>query len=172
MKTFTLLAALAVATASNAAGVRESAMPVFKQVDKAFMHKDAAAFKKATMGRMTSDFKEVNPDGTSMTYAQTCDSVKQMLSTFNKVTSADVKMLTVKEKGNAATSTCAHTLTGTVMGPDKKSHKMVMKGWTSDTWKKEGKVWKMASMTWTKQEMTLDGKPFRPGPGSMSGNGH
>ena len=52
---------------------------------------------------------------------------------------------------------------GTMMGPDKKSHKIVAVMTSKDTWVKTKGGWKMSSMTVVSSKMTSDGKPFNPG---------
>jgi hypothetical protein len=128
-------------------------------VQKALMKKDIAGFKKAVKAGSTSDFKYIER-GKTMDLDTMCEMMKQGLGSLTKVTEASTKIKDLKEKGNTATCTAIHTMKGTMMGPDKKSHKMVMIGTSKDTYKKVNGKWKMSIMEWTADKMTMDGKPM------------
>ena len=92
-----------------------------------------------------------------MTYSQMMEQMKANMSAM-KCTSAVAKLVTLKEKGNTATSTESHVMKGTTMGADKKSHTMSFSGMSTNTYVKVGKDWKMSRMSWGKSTMMMDGK--------------
>lgn len=161
MKVLTVLTIAALA-AGAVADLKSSTKSIYDNVSKAFMKKDVGAFEKATRGFMTKDFK-CTENGKTMSYDQMVADMKVTFAQFTKVTSAKTAMVSAKETGNKANSVSTHAISATMVGPDKKSHKLVMIGTTNDTWVKTGKDWKMSSMKWVKQTMTMDGKPFDPG---------
>lgn len=161
MKVLTVLSIAALATVAMA-DLKSSTKGVYEKVGKAFMKKDVKAFEAATRPAMTKNFKCVQ-QGKTMNYTEMLADLRVTLGQLSKVTAAKASMVSAKEMGNKANSVSTHSISGTMVGPDKKSHKIEMRGTSNDTWVKEGKTWKMASMTWVKQSMTMDGKPFNPG---------
>lgn len=134
----------------------------YLQVDKAFMSKDSKALEKATRSLVTSGFKSYQ-NGRALSYDEMIAEMKVAYGQFKKVTLSKATILSAKETGSRATSVTSRTLAGILVGADKKTHKVTMSVITDDRWVKVGNDWKLNSMTWTKQTMTLDGKPFNPG---------
>ncbi|MCE9557311.1 MAG: nuclear transport factor 2 family protein, partial [Armatimonadetes bacterium] len=79
-----------------------------------------------------------------------------------KMSYSTTKILSVTEKGKTGTAKMTSSMGMSEVGPDKKTHKMTFVGTSSSTFRLEGGKWKMASMSWGKQTMTMDGKPFDP----------
>ncbi len=141
------------------ADLKSDTAPTYKKIDAAFMKKDIKAFESATRPLMAKDFKFFD-QGKPMTYDQMIANLKDTFAMMSTVKSASVHMVTSKEMGKKATSACEHNIDGTMMGPDNKPHSVTMTGTSNETWVREGKTWKMTSMKWVKQAMTMDGKPF------------
>lgn len=162
---FVSLTALAcVASADN---LRAKIVAMDNAVASAMKKKDMKAMKAAMAPTVTKDFKyiETGPGaagGKPQTFDEMVANMEMGFSTMKTIDKVETKLLSLSEKGNAATSKSSHLLAGTMVGPDKKSHKFAYSGTSIDTYRKEGGVWKMASMKWADMKMTMDGKPFDP----------
>jgi hypothetical protein len=86
-----------------------------------------------------------------------------MLAGMQKVTRAEAKLLSLKEKGNAATAVSRHTMEGVMAGPDSKTMTTTFVGKSTDTYVKQGGKWKISKMVWTPEKMLVDGKPVNMG---------
>ncbi len=131
------------------------------KIDKCLLNKDIAGFEKLVKPMVTKDYKHIEM-GRTLTYDQMVAEMKQGVGMMNKVTVAKSRFLTFKQTGNTVVAKQSHRMEGTMTGPDKKSHIMAFVGVSVNTYRKEGGVWKMAIMNWTKQDMLMDGKPFDP----------
>ena len=129
------------------------------KVAKVMVKKDIDGFVKAVKGGCTSDFKYTE-NGRSMNFDEMVAGMRQGLAMLNKVKKADSKIVTLTEKGNSATCTTSHNMVGVIMDGNKKPHDMGFLGTSIETYRKENGKWKMASMTWKEQKMTMDGKPM------------
>lgn len=136
----------------NASGVK---------IGNAMKKKDMKAFEKIVKAGVTSDFKYIE-NGQSMTFDQMFQMMKSSFTMMDKVTTAENKILSLKESGKSATAKVRHTMAGTMKLQDNKVHKFTMTGVSHDTYKKVGKEWKMSIMDWKESKMTMDGKPFDP----------
>lgn len=135
------------------------------KVQAALVKRDIAAFIKVVKPRVTSDFKHVE-NGQTMNFDQMVETMKTSFQMMKKVTHSQAKIVTLKVKGNVGTSTETHSMTGLMTGEDKKTHTLTFSGTTTNTYRKEGGVWKLAVMKWTSQKMAMDGKPMgAPGQG-------
>ncbi|MBS1724957.1 MAG: hypothetical protein JSS66_18615 [Armatimonadetes bacterium] len=162
MRTLPLLATcLLVTSVAHAANLRSSINSMASKVHATFMKKDADAFAKVVRPAVTSDFKYVE-NGKTMTFDEMVEGMRQGLAQMSKITSATTKILTLTEKGNMGSTTEMHTMSGVNMGQDKKMHKMTFSGKTKCEYRKVKGTWKMASMTWVSQTMTMDGKKMDP----------
>lgn len=141
------------------ADLRTQTADTYKKISAAFLKKDIRAFESATKPLMAKDFKFLE-QGKAMSYDEMVKNLKVSFDSMKTVQSASVLMVSSHETPKKADSACSHRVEGTMMGPDNKSHKFTMKGTSSETWEKDGKVWKMKTMKWVNQSMTLDGKPF------------
>lgn len=160
MKLFSAsLACLAVVCCASAAGVKQELEQVNKQITTAMMKKDMVTLEKVMKAHLTSDFV-YEEAGQKMDFKTMFSQMKMGLSQMKTLTKVESKIISVKESGNNATAKVSHLQEGTMMMPDKKTHKMVFKGVSADTLRKEGGKWKMAKMTWEKSEMLMDGKPM------------
>lgn len=112
-------------------------------------------------GMMTPDFKmtmgkQVCDRKTSMTM------MKQQLDMTKSIDKWNYKFGPMTHKGNIASGIVYEDTAMTVMGQDKKLHKMTGKGSSMSTFRKIGGVWKVASVKSMSDVMTMDGKPFNP----------
>jgi hypothetical protein len=133
-----------------------------KATHKLMMVKDVKALGKMMKGASTKDFQYMD-SGRTMNMEQMVQGMAMGLGQMTKMIKADTKILSVKEKGNAGSSTTDHVMEGITLGPDKKPHKMTFKGVSTETYVKQGGKWKMSKMAWGKQTMLLDGKPMPTG---------
>jgi hypothetical protein len=161
MKFAAIAAALLVVTAVASADSLKSAVhKMGNKASVALAHKDFKGFEAAIKPFVTPDFKYIE-QGNSMGLSQMVEGIKQGVGPMN-VTSANDKTLSVTEQGKTGTIMSTHSLTGTMKGPDKKTHKIVARITSKDAWVKVGSTWKMSSMTVVSSKMTRDGKPFDP----------
>ena len=72
-------------------------------------------------------------------------------------------------KGKTATCTTHDTSSATMIGADKKPHKITSDGTSKSVYVKSGGTWLMTSLKTVSEKDTMDGKPFNPA--SMAGNG-
>jgi len=155
---FVLVGLFAVASADS---LRSQIQAFDAKIHDAMMKKDIATFSKVMRPESTADFKYIE-SGQSMNFDQMVSMMQQGLGRLTKVTEAKTEILTLTKTKDRATSTTRHTMAGTMVGPDKKSHVMKFVGQSLDTYRKEGGVWKMAKMEWKNQKSYLDGKEFDP----------
>lgn len=155
-----ILSAFVVAKAD---GLRASIETSNRQISRAMMAKDYAALDKLFRASMTKDFKYVE-SGKSQTYAQMMANMKMGIEQMSKL-KITIKTLNVKDLGSKGTATIMHTMTGTMIGADKKTHTTSFTGTSMDTYRKEGGKWKMSKMEWKSMKMMMDGKPMPTGAG-------
>lgn len=162
MKASLVLLALAVIPATSLAGssLKSQVEAMNKPIDAAFKKKDIAAFTRVVKGGMTPDFKYIDDGSKPMDYDHMVAGMKQAFAVYQKITKVETSVLSVKEKGNAGTAVERHTMEGLVAGPDKKPHKMVFVGTSTETFRKVHGMWLMASMSMKTDKMTMDGKPM------------
>ena len=159
----------AVIASANAQSLRSQIEAADKTIHKCFIAKDVKGFATFLKGEVTSNFQYVEA-GKAMNFDQMVKGMDQGLAGFSKITKADSKIVTLVEKGNTASATIHHTMEGTMVGQDKKTHKMTFTGLSTDNYVKQAGKWKMSKMTWGKQTMLLDGKPMNMDmPGSGKG---
>ncbi len=162
------LALVGLVAMSNASALRDEINSMNKKVGKCIIKRDIDGFTKLVKGGVTSDFK-YSEDGKVMNFDEMVAMMKQGFAQQPAVTSANSTIVSLKEKGNAATAVCKHVMSGTMMGPDKKKHKFSMTGLSTETYKKIGKDWKMATMSWKNGDFMVDGK--KADPAMMGGGG-
>lgn len=163
MKSILLLCAIVVTATSAFADLKSEVTTYNKSFAAAMKKRDFAALEKMMKAGMTADF--VYEEGGKKQDAKTMlASMKMGLGMLKKVDSAESKILSIKESGNKATIVTERSMSGTMSGEDKKDHKMVHVGVTTDTMVKVNGKWKMAKMIWKTKTATLDGKPM-PMPG-------
>ena len=169
MRKFAFLAMLAATVCvANADSLKATVQAMNKKVNAAMLKLDVKAFVAATKPYGTKDFKYTE-NGRTMTYDEMVAMMKSGLGSLKKMNSVTSEIKKVEEKGGKGTVWTVHKSAGMMMGPDKKTHKMTMDGESMSTYVKEGKAWKIATMTWTKSDMKMDGKPFDPS--KMMGGG-
>lgn len=156
-----VFAALFVVALAPAASLKATATRAFRAAAVTIRHRDARAFDKVVRPYLTADFK-CTEQGQTMDYAQMLAGMKQSMTMMKHVTQASAKVQSCTEHGNMGKTSTHHVIIGTVLGEDKKTHKMVFNGQSNDTWVKQGGKWKMSTMVWAYQKMTRDGKPFNP----------
>ncbi len=162
MKRLLLSVSLAVFVSTAFAGPLQKQFEAqMAKIDKCLLNKDIAGFEKLVKPMITKDYKHIEM-GRTLTYDQMIAEMKQGVGMMEKVTVAQSKFLSFKQTGNTVVAKQSHKMEGTMTGPDKKKHTMGFVGVTMNTYRKEGGVWKMSIMNWTKQDMLMDGKPFDP----------
>jgi hypothetical protein len=134
-----------------------------KSIVATFKHRDASAFRKATKGGTTADFKYSDDGGKPMNFDKMVAGMQQAFAMYKQITTAKTTILSVKEHGNTATAVEKHTMGGIVAGGDKKTHKMVFEGTSTETYRKVKGQWLMSSMSMKTDKMTMDGKPMPMG---------
>lgn len=157
-----VLVGLALCVFASADNLRSQIEAMNKTMHTVMMKKDINGFVKAVKGGITSDFK-YSEQGRSMTFDEMVAGMRQGFAMMQKMTAADSKIVSLKEKGNAATCTTGHVMKAVTMDGKKKPHKMEFTGTSIETYRKEKGKWKMASMTWSDQKITMDGKPLQAG---------
>ena len=155
----TLIAACLLTSAVALADLRSDIESMNKKVHAAMMKRDIDAFVKIVKPRVTSDFKHVE-NGQTTNFDQMVGTMKTSFQSMGKITKSTSKVLTLKVKGNVGTTTEHHLMSGEISGEDKKKHVLTFSGTTTNTYRKEGGVWKMSVMKWTTQKMLMDGKPM------------
>ena len=153
---------------ANAQSLKSQIRKVDGPICKAMMRKDIEGFKKIVKGATTPDFK-YSEGGPAMGFDDMIQGMKQGFAMYSKITKAETKLVSVKEKGTEGSSVEKHTMVGMMMGPDKKSHKVAFMGTSNSTYKKVNGKWLMASMNMKTDKMTMDGKPMAAPP--MGGQG-
>ena len=164
MKTFVALAVCGLATFAVASpkGLKAQIAKSNGEFTKLMKAKDVDGMAALMAPMVTKDFKHVE-NGVETTFDQMVTSMKQGFTMMGSVTSCSATTLTFKQMLDTATCTTRHKFGYTTKGADGKSHAFTFAGTTKDDYRKEGADWKMSKMTWLKQAMTMDGKPFNPG---------
>jgi ketosteroid isomerase-like protein len=167
VKTRSILAAAGLfAFGATALPARADDAAVRKQLEAQYA-KLATAFKKKNVNGVmaigTSDFSMKEPNGTVSDAKASAEGIKQMFAgvkSFNKV---EMKIQKLTVKGNQAVATSTYLYDSQTPAPPKgKSHRMVQKGLSKDTWVKAGNTWKVRVVEMLNGEMSMDGKPFNP----------
>ncbi len=154
--------AVGLAMASHAdSSLRATIDSTNKKIEACMMKKDIEGFVKIVKPWITKDFK-YSEGGQTMTFDQMVKNMRDGMGQLHKVTAASTKVVSLKEMGDKAVVVMRHHSAGIMMGPDKKKHTMVFDGTSTSDMRKEGGKWRMATMSWGKQTMTMDGKPFNP----------
>ncbi|MBL8048311.1 MAG: nuclear transport factor 2 family protein [Chthonomonas sp.] len=155
------LTVCSIAALSLAGGLKDMVMATNNAVIKAIKAKDVAAFEKAVKPTVTKDFKYIEM-GRTMDYKTMVSNMKMGFQMMDKVEKAEVKLISCKESGNKGTAVYVVDMVNTMMGEDKKVHKIGFKGKSTDMYVKVNGKWMCKQMTWTEVVMTMDGKPFDP----------
>ncbi|MHB8635498.1 MAG: hypothetical protein ACYC96_03385 [Fimbriimonadaceae bacterium] len=155
------IAILAVSASTFADSLRATATRMGKLASAALAHKDFKAFDIAVRPCVTPGFRFTEM-GHSMNFDRMVAEIKAGLSSLPNVSSSTSKILSCAEHGKTGTTTTTHRIVATMVGPDKKHHKLVSIGKSTDSWVKVGGVWKMSVMAWGAQTMTVDGKRMNP----------
>lgn len=148
-------------SAAHAGPVQKQLEAQMAKIDRCLLNKDFAGFEKLCRGSMTKDFKHIEM-GRALTFDQMLAQMKQGMGMMSKINLVKSKFTSFKQTGNKIVVNQSHLMKGVMIGEDKKSHTMSFSGVSMNTYRKEGGVWKMAIMNWTKQDMLMDGKPFDP----------
>lgn len=163
MKGFAVVIAVAAALGTaSAQSLRAQIDASNKVVTKFLMAKDVKGFGNYMKGRVTPGFTYVEAGQTS-NFQQMVAGMESGLGMMKKMIKAEAHTVKLREKGNTATATSYHEMTGTITGPDKKPHTMSYSGTSEDTYVRQGGKWKMSKMAWIKDTMLVDGKPVSPG---------
>jgi ketosteroid isomerase-like protein len=167
VKTRSILAVAGLfAFGATALPVRADDAAVRKQLNGQYA-KLAAAFKSknanAVMALGTPDFSMKERNGVVSDAKASTEGIKQMFAMVKSFNRVDMKIHKLAVKGNQAVATTTYVYDSqTPPDPKGKSHRMVSKGLTKDTWVKAGSTWKVRSVEMLKDEMTMDGKKIDP----------
>jgi ketosteroid isomerase-like protein len=155
----TLLAFASSAALSTAARADDNAdiKAAYVKITKAMKAKDI----KAVMAMGTEDFSETDKSGKTYSGKETA---KMMEEHFKSMKTLDVTMSADKITVNGKTATVlgSYNMSGTMVGPDGKTHTMANSGTSKDTLVKTPKGWLFKKVQSLKENMTMDGKPFDP----------
>ena len=132
------------------------------KIANAMLKKDFTSLTKMMKAAVTPDFKyyETGEKGAPQSVDTMISNMKTGISAMSKVTVSTAKLLTLKEKGATATSTTEYKMGGIIMGPDKKTHKMMSVGVSDDSYVKVKGKWLLSKMVFKTNSMTMDGKPM------------
>ena len=158
MKLLTVTLAAVSLVAISSADLKSEVTAMNNKVTAAMMKGDMKTLESVMKGGVTADFMYVE-GGKSMNFSQMWTTMKASMSSM-KCTMATAKMSGLKEKGKMGTGMESHHMMGTMMGKDKKTHKMSFDGTSTNTYVMVGKSWKMSKMAWGKSTMMMDGKPL------------
>lgn len=159
------LALLAIAVPALAGDAKTEIQAFQVKVEKALKAKDIVAFEKATRSICTKDFVHIE-NGRKMNYDQMLAQMKMGFGMMDKVVKVEGKMEKFTKTNDKAVVITHHHFEFMTKAPEGgKASKVVMIGKTKDTFKLVKGKWYMASMEWTEQKMTMDGKPMNMGGG-------
>lgn len=138
---------------------------MYKFAQKALEAKDVKTLESA----MTADFTETSM-GRTMNRKESVAGLKQFLGMF-KTIRCSFTMTSWTGAGSRATTTDKVHFWGTMIGPDKKSHKIDATRSETMTWVKSGKRWMIKRIVAKNEKMLMDGKPMPMGkPGTGKSN--
>ena len=160
MRLFAVTLAAVGFAAISSSDLRSEIKDMNAQMGNAMRRGDMKAITAIIKAGCTKDFSYVEA-GKSSNMDQMLTNMKAGLSAM-KTTSAKASLLTLKEKGSNAVATEKHEVAGIMTDKNKKTHRIVFIGTSTDTYVKVGKEWKMSKMEWTANKMTMDGKPMDP----------
>ena len=130
------------------------------QVTKALKEKDMDKFSELMKAEVTPDFQYIDM-GKSQTLDAMLSEMKSSLDMMKRVSVCTSKIVSFRKSGEMITCKVRRVMGGEDMGPDKKLHKSMFAGTSTDEYKKIDGEWKLASMKWSDQMMTMDGKPMK-----------
>lgn len=135
---------------------------MYKFAQKAFEAKNL----KPLEATLTADFTETAM-GRTMNRKDSIAGLKQFLGMF-KTLRCMFTMTSWTSNGARATTTDKVHFWGTMIGPDKKTHKVDATRTETMTWVKSGKRWMIKHIEAKNEKMLMDGKPMpigKPGTG-------
>ena len=162
MRKFALILVVSAASAiSFADQVPAEIKAVYAKLDKAMKNRDAKAFEGALKGFVTKDFKHIQ--GTQeMDFKTMIEMVKQGVMSLKSIDTSSSHFKSFKVTGNKAVAMTIHKMGGIMDLGDGKKHTFTYGGDSKDEFVKVSGKWRMSRMTWGKDQMTMDGKPFDP----------
>jgi uncharacterized protein DUF4440 len=163
---FIAIALMALPGLCFAGSLRSQIQASEKPIARAMMHRDIGMFKRAVKGGMTDDFQYIDDGGAPMGFDKMVEGIRQTYAMMTKVTRATSKVILVQQSGDKGSAVEKHFMEGMIRGEDKKLHKMLFVGTSTETYRKEHGRWKMASMSMKTDKMLMDGHPV-----SMAGAG-
>jgi hypothetical protein len=159
--TVILAATLGLISSALATNLREAVDGQNKKIEHAYLKMDAAAFEKALRPNVTANFKYTE-NGKSMGFDEMVSTVKHGFVVFAKMRSSRSKTVKLTSHGHTGEAVTGRRFVATLKCTAKKPYVMAFDGFTDETFRKEDGQWKLASMSWTKSDMTMDGKPYKP----------
>ena len=156
MKLLTVTFAAVSLVAISSADLKSDVTSISSKVTGAIMKGDMKSLESVMRSIVTADFKYVE-GGKTMTFDQMWKPMKASMSGI-RCTMAKSTVSGLKEKGNMATGVETHHMMGTMIGADKKSHKLTVDGTSTNTYMMVGKSWKMSKRVTGENKMTIDGK--------------
>jgi len=154
-----MLSLIAVAGISHA-DLRSEIKAADRKVEKAAMAKDIKGVEAAYKASVTPDFKYVK-EGTPQDFKTFLGNFTASLAMLNKITSSTIRIISLKESGDAASGKIEHHMTGTMKSPKGKIHTINWTGEFTEEYRKVGGKWKASLMTEGPQKFLIDGKPVK-----------
>src|SRR5579862_7090119 len=102
-------AVFSLCTLSVADSLRSDIESMSRTMRTVMMKKDLNLFTKTVKGNISKDFK-YSEGGRSMSFDKMVDGMKMSFASMSKVTAADSKILSLKEKGSSATCVMSHRM--------------------------------------------------------------
>lgn len=142
----------------DTAAVRKALTARYASVSRAFQKKDAAAMAAI----MAPDYVAVQPGGRELDREQVLADFKRQMEALSSVRwPRKIEKLEVKD--GEAKATVRGRLSGDMVEPKGKRHRLVVTAVTHDTWTKGATGWLIKRSEVAEMQMTLDGKS---GPGA------
>jgi len=153
-------AALALSALAMAQDVKGSLGRSYGELNGLILKKDVAGMKKLFGSIAHKDFVYVHKDGRKQSGPEMLNEMTSQLGMVTKVNRSTTKINKVEVKGSTAVATVTSAYAMTMVGPDKKSHRIAGQTLTHDTWTKTASGWKLKMVKTVKETATFDGKPM------------
>lgn len=152
------------AAARSDAAVRAAISAGYTRFVGALQHKSTQELEAL----FAPGFSAKGPDGEEQDRSRTIAQFTGIMRACQTISWPNT-ILTLKVNGGTASVTRKGALTGTIVGPDKKPHSLVMDMTSSDVWVKSGAAWLMKRTVVTSARAFMDGTPMPLGKGRTAG---